>query len=62
MSLLVIDFTYFGWDGELVKELAVAYPHGNMVSSYVFKRPYIWKEMPLFNARINDAVDHDYLE
>jgi hypothetical protein len=60
MSLLVIDFAYLeGRNGELVvKELAAADSHGNRVSSYVFRRPYIWEEVPLFNARINEAIDH----
>jgi len=60
MSLLVIDFTYMaGRDGELViKDLAAVDSHSNMVSSYVFKRPYGWEEIPIFNTRINQAIDH----
>lgn len=60
MSLLVIDFTFLeGRDGELVvKELAAVDSHSNRVSSYVFKRPYIWEEVPAFNARMNQAIDH----
>jgi hypothetical protein len=54
ISLLVIDFMFLeGRDGELVlKELAVVDSHSNRVSSYVFKRPYSWEEVPAFNARI----------
>jgi hypothetical protein len=60
MALLVIDCTYSeGRDGELVvKELAAADSQSNRVSSYVFKRPYAWEEVPMFNARINQAMDH----
>ena len=29
--------------------------HINRVSSYVFKRPYGWEEVPMFNARMNQA-------
>ena len=60
MSLLVIDFTYLeGRDGELlVKELATVDSHRNRVSSYIFKKPYGWEEVPMFNARINEAIDH----
>jgi len=52
MSLLVIDFTFLeGRDGELVvKELAVVDSHSNRVSSYVFKRPYSWEDVPALNA------------
>ena len=59
MSLLVIDFTFLeGRDGELVvKELAAVDSHINRVSSYVFKRPYSWEEVPSFNAHINQAID-----
>jgi len=62
MSLLVIDFTFLeGRDGELViKELAAVDSHSNRVSSYVFKRPYGWEEVPSFNARMNQAIDHGY--
>jgi rRNA maturation protein Rpf1 len=60
MAVLVIDFTYLeGRDGELVvKELATADSQSNRVSSYAFKRPYAWEEVPMFNARINQAMDH----
>ena len=60
MSLLVIDFTYLdGWDGEMVvKELAAVFSNCNRVLSYVFKRPYTSEEVPMFNARINKAIDH----
>jgi len=60
MSLLVIDFTFLeGRDFELViKEMAVVDSHSNRVSSYVFKRPYSWEEVPALNARINQATDH----
>jgi len=60
MSLIVIDFTYLEWkDGEfVVKELAAVNSHSNRVSSYVFKRPYSWEELSLFNVRINEAIDH----
>jgi hypothetical protein len=62
MPLLVIEFTFLhGRDGELVvKELAVVDSHSNMVSSYVFKRPYSWEKVPAFNARINQAIDHGF--
>jgi len=26
--------------------------------TYVFKNPYGWEEVPLFNARIKEAIDH----
>ena len=60
MSVLVIDLTYLeGWDCELVvKELAAVDSHSNRVSSYVFKSPYVWEEVPMFNARINQDIDH----
>ena len=60
MSLLVIDFTYLeGRDGELlVKELANVDSHRITVSSYIFKKPYGWEEVPVFKARINEAIDH----
>jgi hypothetical protein len=60
MSLLVIDFIYLiGRDGELVvKELAVADSRNNRISSYMFKRPYAWEEVPLFTTRMNTAADH----
>ena len=57
MSLF--DFTYLeGKDGELVvKELVTVDSH-NGVSSYVFKRPYSWEDLSLFNVRLNEAIDH----
>ena len=60
MSLLVNDFTYLeGKDGELViKDLATVDSHNNRVSSYVFKRPYIWEDLSLFNVRLNEAIVH----
>jgi hypothetical protein len=60
MSLLVIDFTYLeGCDGEtVVKELAAVDSHSNRFSSYFFKRPYCWEEIPTFNDRMNEAIDH----
>jgi len=60
MSLLVIEFTFLeGRYGELVvKELADFYSKCNMVSSYVFKRPYSWEEVPSFNVKMNQAVDN----
>ena len=60
MVLLVIDFTYFqGRDGEMVvKELAAADSHSDRVSSYVFKRPYAWEEVPAFTARLNQDINH----
>ena len=60
MSLLVIDFSFLeGRDCEMVvKELAVVDSSNNRVSSYVFKRPYRWEEVPPFNARMNQAIDH----
>jgi hypothetical protein len=55
-----IDFSYLeGRDGEfVVKELPVADCHSNRVASYVFKKPYTWDEVPAFNARLNNAIDH----
>jgi hypothetical protein len=60
MALLVIDFSYLeGRDGEfVVKELSVADCHSNRVASYVFKKPYTWDEVPPFNDRLNNAIDH----
>jgi len=60
MSPLMIDFTFLeGFNVELVvKELAAVDSHSNTVSSYVFKRPYDWDELPSFNARTNQAIDH----
>jgi hypothetical protein len=60
MSLLVTDFTYLDRrDGELVvKELAAVDSHSKRVSSCVFKRPYYWEEVPMFNARMNQPIEH----
>jgi len=60
MSLLVIDFTYLeGQDNELVvKEVAAVDSNCNRVSSYVFNRPCGWEEVPMFNARMNQAIDN----
>src|SRR5215469_7144255 len=60
MSLLVIDFNYLtGRDGEMVvKELAVVDSRNSRVSSYMFKRPYAWEEVPVFTARMNNSTDH----
>ena len=60
MSLLVIDFNYLdGRDGEIVvKELAAVDSTCSRVSSYIFKRPYTWDEVPVFNAIMNNASDH----
>jgi len=60
VSLLVIDFTNLeGRDGDIaVKELAAVDFQGNRVASYLFKRPYGWEEVPMFNARINEAIEH----
>jgi len=57
MSLLVIEFIFLeGRDGEIdVKELAAVDSHSNRASSYVFKSPYSWEEVPSFNAQINQA-------
>ena len=58
MSLLVIDFTYLdGRDGEMVvKELPLSTPPATGAYHIVFKRSYSWEEVPMFNARINQAV------
>ena len=58
MSLIVIDFTFLeGLDNEIiVKELAVTDFRINRVSSYVFKKSYGWEEVPMFNARMNQAM------
>jgi len=42
----------------VVKEVAAVDSHSNRVSSYVFKRPYSWEELSLFNVRMNEAIDH----
>ena len=59
MSLLVIDFTYLeGRDVDIVvKDLAAVDFHSNSVASYVFKRPYVWKEVPMFSREINEAIE-----
>ena len=58
MSLIVIDFTILERrDAEIVvKELAVVDSSNKRVSSYVFKKPYGWEEVPPFNARMNQAL------
>jgi hypothetical protein len=58
MSLVVIDFTFLvGRDNEIVvKELAVAHSRSNRMSSYVFKKPYCWDELPMFTAKLNSAI------
>jgi len=60
MSLLVIDFTYLeGRDCDIVvKELVSVDFHSNRVASYLFKSSYGWEEVPMFNARINETIDH----
>jgi hypothetical protein len=42
----------------MVMDLALIDSHSNRASSYVFKRPYRWEEVPTFNARMNQAIDH----
>ena len=56
----MIDFTYLeGRDGDIVaKDLAAADSHSRRLSSYVFKIRYGWEEIPMFNARMNEAIDH----
>ena len=60
MSLLEIDVIYLeGKNGELVvKELATVDSHSNWASTYVFKRPYSWEGLSLFNVRMNESIDH----
>jgi hypothetical protein len=60
MSVLLIDFKYlYGRDGDpVVKELTVADPRVDRVSSYKWKCPYALKELPKFIRRLNTAVDH----
>jgi len=54
MFLLVIDFTYLeGRNGDIVVDF-----QSIRVSSHVFKRPYGCDEIPIFKARINEAIDH----
>jgi len=57
MSLIVISFTFLeGLDNEIVvKELAVADSHINSLG-ISFKRPYGGEEVPMFNARMNQAI------
>jgi hypothetical protein len=59
ISLFMTDFTYlYGLDGEIVfKELAAVDSTCNRVSSYIFKEPYKWDEVPVFNTRINPATE-----
>jgi hypothetical protein len=58
----VIDFTYLDVrDGDIVvKELAAVDFHRNIVSSYIFKKPYVWEAVSLFSAQMNETVDHRY--
>ena len=60
LSVDNVDFTYLkGRDGDfVVKELAAVDFQSNRVASYLFRRPYIWEEIPMFNARIIEAIDH----
>jgi len=60
MSFIVIEFTYLeGRDGDIVvKVLAAVEFHSNRVATYLFKRPYVWEDLPMFNARINEAIHH----
>ena len=60
MALLVVDFNFLdGRDGEsVVKELAIADSQSNRISSYLFKSPYTWGEVPTFNVRFNNTLDH----
>ena len=55
----MINFTFLeGRNGEIVvKYLAAVDSHSNRVSSFAFKRPYGWEEVPLFNARMNEGID-----
>jgi hypothetical protein len=41
-------------------DLAAADSNNNRVSKYVIKRPYGWEEVPLFNARMNQAIAHGF--
>ena len=58
MCLFLIDFNYLeGKGGErVVKDMAAVDCHSNRVSSYVFKRPYSWEELSLFNVKTNEAI------
>ena len=38
--------------------MAAVDSHRNRVSLYIFKKAYGWEEVPMFNARINEAIDH----
>ena len=59
MTIIVIDINCGKGDNEIVvKELAVAYSHSNRVSPYVFKRPYVWEDVLIFNARMNQSIDY----
>ena len=60
LSVDNVDFTYLkGRDGDfVVEELAAVDFQSNRVASYLFRRPYIWEEIPMFNARIIEAIDH----
>jgi hypothetical protein len=60
MSLLVIDFNYLlGQESEVVvKELAVVDYSNDRFSSYIFKKPYDWEEVPMFLRRLNSVANH----
>jgi hypothetical protein len=60
MSPLVTNFTYLEWrDSDIVTtEMVYVDFLSNRVSSYVFKRPYGWEELPIFNDRMNQAIEH----
>jgi len=60
MSLFVIDFSYLDLRVRdiVIKELAALRFQNNRVSSYEFRRLYGWEEVPLFNAKMNQAIDH----
>ena len=38
--------------------LATVDSHNDRVSSYVFKRPYSWEVLSLFNVRLNEAIEY----
>jgi hypothetical protein len=54
LSLILIDFTFLeGRDNEFFSDY-----HSNRSSLYVFKIPYGLEEVPMLNARINNAISH----
>jgi hypothetical protein len=59
MSFIAIEFIFLEErDNDLEdKEPAVAESCSHKVT-YIFKRPYIWEQVPMFNAKINDAINH----